>query len=545
MLNYIEMRFQNVSWAAKILFLMAVSSVGIAAVGAVGGFTIMRLTDTFSGAVQRAKESLDAATTARLSTLAMEQSLYRLIAAQEPDDIRAGAIAAIKGASYLEESLQKLAIALPNDSKVAALTRLNEDAKAPRMQVIQLGKRDDDAAAMTKLRELSATTKKIEQLSETVLGESQKYLETVARDSAERGLRMVYALGSIVGGVLALTFLIAFIARALLTRPLSRLQHQIENMAAGDLRAELQPAGTDEVGRTLNALGATIRSLRQTVGRIYESSSLVSNGSAEIDSVATRVAENESGLQVAVQDVERLALTVRTATDETARLLDHALQASGATVRAVNSNLSGMRGMVASFGAYQKHIDETRMLGGELTVSVNAISAITTTIGDISEQTNLLALNAAIEAARAGEQGRGFAIVADEVRKLAERTRNATHEIQVIAQKVRAYVVQTVGALENAANAAGANSRQLEVITTAIDGTRGNAEDMAGVMNTIAGFTAELQTAVQSIAGTVDRLSAITTSSEEQARTLRRHSGELKDSASGLQTMMAQFRFSH
>lgn len=65
------------------------------------------------------------------------------------------------------------------------------------------------------------------------------------------------------------------------------------------------------------------------------------------------------------------------------------------------------------------------------------IHDVTETINDIADQTNLLALNAAIEAARAGDHGRGFAVVADEVRKLAERTAEATKEVDITIAQIQ------------------------------------------------------------------------------------------------------------
>lgn len=74
-------------------------------------------------------------------------------------------------------------------------------------------------------------------------------------------------------------------------------------------------------------------------------------------------------------------------------------------------------------------ISDIKDLIGGLQTNAESITEVLAFITNITGQTNLLALNAAIESARAGEAGRGFAVVADEVRTLAQRTQEATVDI--------------------------------------------------------------------------------------------------------------------
>ncbi|WP_273378785.1 methyl-accepting chemotaxis protein [Symbiobacterium thermophilum] len=134
---------------------------------------------------------------------------------------------------------------------------------------------------------------------------------------------------------------------------------------------------------------------------------------------------------------EDMIAAARAAREEAAR---HR-QAAEAVQQALGQIGAGMEGIRAATDASARALRDLDAQSGE-------IGAIVKLIRDVADQTNLLSLNAAIEAARAGEAGRGFAVVASEVRALADRSRNATRQIQELVAKIQAGTAAAMTAMQ-------------------------------------------------------------------------------------------------
>ncbi|MNJ30094.1 Methyl-accepting chemotaxis protein McpS [compost metagenome] len=231
-------------------------------------------------------------------------------------------------------------------------------------------------------------------------------------------------------GALVMTVILALTLTRSIVRPLAQSLQVAEIVATGDLTPQIAVHGADEPARLLAALKQMQQSLRETIGRISDSSSQLASASEELSAVtedATR------GLMQQSQEIEQAATAVNqmtTAVEEVASNAVATSEASRESDRIARQGREQVRLTVVSIESLAAGVTSNAEEVGQLAQQVHGITKVLDVIGAIAEQTNLLALNAAIEAARAGDAGRGFAVVADEVRALAHRTQQSTREIE-------------------------------------------------------------------------------------------------------------------
>lgn len=307
---------------------------------------------------------------------------------------------------------------------------------------------------------------------------------------------------------------------------------------------------------------ATAFSMEKVASATQDVSATILEMQASVEEIVGTASTLGSSVETTVSSVNEIAATaeeVRTATEllkssghDAVSFLTE-LDASLSETREGSAQLAKLSGQVTSqaeagfskVAAVEEEVlrtlrvseDSHRALG-DLQASLEDIGRILDVIQDITEQTNLLALNASIIAAGAGEHGRSFSVVAAQIRDLSSKTRVRAGDIRRVIGSLQSGGAEIAGAVERVfvmVDRSADLSRQAGGALRAILESASTQEDMA---KRIAMAAEELahggQAASRTMQGIFERIEAISSSIEEQARSTRlltREAGRVQEVA--------------
>jgi len=320
-----------------------------------------------------------------------------------------------------------------------------------------------------------------------------------------------------------------------------RLLDEISNLAEGDLTVHATVT-EDITGAIADSINYAIDALRSLVATINETSVQVSSAAQETQATAMHLAEasdhQAQQITAASAAINEMAVSI----DQVSKNAQESTETAQKSVEVAHNGAETVRRTISGMESIREQIQETSKRIKRLGESSQEIGDIVELINDIADQTNILALNAAIQAAMAGEAGRGFAVVADEVQRLAERSANATKQIEALVKAIQTDTNEAVISMEQTTANVVSGAKLAEEAGEALTEIEDMSKHIAELIQSISDSVRQQASAAANISDTMNVIQEITTQTSAGTNEVASSIGNLAELATELRKSVAGFR---
>ncbi len=320
-----------------------------------------------------------------------------------------------------------------------------------------------------------------------------------------------------------------------------RLLDEIDALADGDLTIKATVT-EDFTGAIADSFNLTIDQLRGVVGTINTAVKQVTQSTEDTQQTSMALAEASrqqaqeiTGASAAINEMAVSIEQVSTNAAESSQVAEKSVEIAKKGGEVVRNTIRGM-------DTIREQIQETSKRIKRLGESSQEIGNIVSLINDIADQTNILALNAAIQASAAGEAGRGFAVVADEVQRLAERSGNATKQIEALVKTIQNDTNEAVISMEDTTSEVVRGARLAQDAGVSLEEIENVSTNLADLIQSISNAARQQAASAGHVSNTMNIIQEITTQTSEGTNETARSIGQLAELSEELSRSVAGFK---
>jgi twitching motility protein PilJ len=320
-----------------------------------------------------------------------------------------------------------------------------------------------------------------------------------------------------------------------------RLLDELGSLADGDLTTKATVT-EDITGAIADSINFAIEALRELVVTLNDSAIRVDAAARQTDVNAQQLADATVEQSKQIEDASQAILQLAASIEEISGNAERSSDVARHSVDVAHKGGDAVRRTIEGMNTIRETIQDTAKRIKRLGESSQEIGNIIELINDIADQTNILALNASIQASMAGEAGRGFAVVADEVQRLAERSANATKQIEVLVRTIQADTNEAVVSMERSTTDVVGGALLAENAGAALEEIEQVSNQIASLVQNISSSARSQSTAAASVTRSVDMLQEINSRTEANTHATTGSIRELAELAAQLRESVAGFR---